>query len=356
MWAGLSICQPMKEALQAIVDEVLQETPGLQSRAAFEQYKATITGPNGSLTATMKGMKDVPKQDRPAAGKLINEAKQQIEAAYQAVIERVEAAEIAQRLGPEIDPTLPVVDTVGGSLHPLTQVRRQLEACFGKIGFTVAEGPEVETEWTCFDALNTPDDHPARDEQDTLFFPESAQVETTSRRSTERYLLRSHTSTVQIRTLLSEPLPLRIIAPGRVFRRDTADATHSPNFHQCEGLYVDHQVSVCDLKAVLDFFVTEVFGSGAQVRLRPSFFPFTEPSFELDFKSPDLGKLSGKWIEIGGCGMVDPAVLSACEIDPSVYSGYAFGMGIERIAMILYGIDDIRHFYANDLRFLRMFA
>lgn len=346
----------MKAQLQAIVDEVSTTVPTLVARPAFEQFKATISGPNGKLTAAMKGMKDVPKEERPAFGKLINDAKTAIEAAYAATLERIEAAEMAARLGPPVDPTLPSVHPRPAPLHPLTQTRRAMEAALAHIGFSVAEGPEAETEWFCFDALNTPADHPARDEQDTLFLPAEARFGNVSKHGDERYILRSHTSTVQIRAMLAEPPPLRIISPGRVFRRDTVDATHSANFHQCEGLYVDHHVSVLDLKGTLDYFIKELFGENAQVRFRPSFFPFTEPSFEIDMRVPDLGRLSGKWIEIGGCGMTDPEVYRACGIDPEEWTGFAFGMGVERICMLRHGIDDIRHFYANDVRFLRQFA
>ncbi len=346
----------MKEELAAIVLEVESTAPGIARRADFEAFKATISGPNGKLTAVMKGMKNVPKEDKPAMGQLINQAKQQVEAYYAETLERIEATELAAKLGPAIDPTLPSPDIGPGSLHPLTQTRRRMEEAFRKVGFTVAEGPEVETEWFCFDALNTPEDHPARDAQDTLFMPADAAIENVSKRGDERYILRSHTSTVQIRTMLKEKPPLRIISPGRVFRRDTTDATHSANFHQMEGLYVDKNVTIVDLKAILDYFVAEIFGKGSEVRLRPSFFPFTEPSFELDMKTPNLGKLSNQWIELGGCGMVDPNVFKSVGYDPQEWSGYAFGMGIERIAMIVHGIDDIRYFYQNDLRFLQQFA
>jgi len=356
---GLRCILPvMKEQLEAIIADVNARAPELMTRGEFEQYKATISGPKGRLTDAMKGMKDVPKADKPAVGKLINEAKMAVEAALATALERIALAERQAKLGPPVDVTLPLPmnGLERGMLHPLTQTRRRMEAVFRRAGFTVAEGPEAETEWFCFDALNTPEDHPARDEQDTLFFPQEATFGNVAKRGGERHILRSHTSTVQIRTMLAEAPPLRIISPGRVFRRDTADATHSANFHQCEGLYVDTKVTVVDLKALLDYFVAELFGEGSTVRLRPSFFPFTEPSFELDMMTPNLGRLSNKWIELGGCGMVDPAVFTAVRYDPEQWTGYAFGMGIERIAMILHGIDDIRHFYANDLRFLKQFA
>jgi phenylalanyl-tRNA synthetase alpha chain len=224
------------------------------------------------------------------------------------------------------------------------------------MGYSIAEGTEIETEWFCFDALNTPPHHPARNEQDTFYLPHDRQVGNVSRRDKERYILRSQTSTVQIRTMLSEHPPLRIVSPGRVFRRDTPDATHSANFHQYEGLHVDRHVSFADMKNTLFFFLQELFGDRVEMRLRPSFFPFTEPSFEVDIQSPSMGKLSHQWVEIIGCGLVDPEVFRAVGYDPEEWSGFAFALGLERIAMFLYGIDDIRHFYRNDQRFLMQFA
>jgi phenylalanyl-tRNA synthetase alpha chain len=268
----------------------------------------------------------------------------------------IEAAELSAKLGPAIDPSLPASESDRGTLHPIAQVREEMVGLFQRIGFSVAEATEVETEHYCFDALNIPEDHPARDMQDSYYLPKDLRMDNVSKHADEQYLLRTHTSTVQIRTMLDRKPPIRIIAPGRCFRRDTPDATHSANFHQIEGLYVDREVSLTDLKATLDHFVKTIFGPKARTRLRPSFFPFTEPSFEMDFYSPDLGKLSNKWLEIMGCGMVDPEVFKAVGIDPEVYTGFAFGMGIERIAMILQGVDDIRYYYQNDLRFLKQFA
>ena len=346
----------MQEELNTIVSEVREKAAQLTTRAEFEVYKATISGPNGSLTNVMKGMGKVPKEDKPAMGKLINEAKTAVGAEFDAVIERLEAAELASKLGPDIDPTLPSPDLGRGTIHPIAQVRDEMVNLFRRIGFAVAEATEVETEHFCFDALNIPSDHPARDMQDSYYLPDDLTVNNVSKQGDEKYLLRTHTSTVQIRTMLSEKPPIRIVAPGRCFRRDTPDATHSANFHQIEGLYVDKNVTLLDLKATLDHFVKTIFGPKAQTRLRPSFFPFTEPSFEMDFFSPDLGKLSNKWLEIMGCGMLDPEVFKAVNIDPEVYTGYAFGMGIERIAMILQGVDDIRYYYQNDIRFLKQFV
>ena len=346
----------MQEQLTAIVAGVRDNAPNIQTRAEFEAFKATISGPKGSLTEVMKSMGKVPKEDKPAMGKLINQAKNAVTAAFDEVIAGLEAAELAAKLGPAIDPTLPCPDLNRGTLHPISQVREEMVELFRRIGFSVAEATEVETEHYCFDALNIPSDHPARDMQDSYYLPDELKVNNVAKHADEKYLLRTHTSTVQIRTMLKQQPPIRIVAPGRCFRRDTPDATHSANFHQIEGLYVDKEVTLLDLKATLDHFVKTIFGPKAKTRLRPSFFPFTEPSFEMDFFSPDLGKLSNKWLEIMGCGMVDPEVFKAVGIDPDVYTGYAFGMGIERIAMILQGVDDIRYYYQNDVRFLKQFA
>jgi phenylalanyl-tRNA synthetase alpha chain len=346
----------MQEQLTAIVAGVRDSAPNIQTRAEFEAFKATISGPKGSLTDVMKGMGKVPKEDKPAIGKLINQAKNAVTVAFDEVIARLEAVELAAKLGPAIDPTLPCPDLNRGTLHPISQVREEMVELFRRIGFSVAEATEVETEHYCFDALNIPSDHPARDMQDSYYLPDDLKVDNVAKHADEKYLLRTHTSTVQIRTMLKQQPPIRIVAPGRCFRRDTPDATHSANFHQIEGLYVDKEVTLLDLKATLDHFVKTIFGPKAKTRLRPSFFPFTEPSFEMDFFSPNLGKLSNKWLEIMGCGMVDPEVFKAVGIDPEVYTGYAFGMGIERIAMILQGVDDIRYYYQNDVRFLKQFA
>jgi len=346
----------MQEELNAIVAGVREKSPAISTRAEFESYKATVSGPKGALTEVMKGMGKVPKEDKPAMGKLINEAKTAVTAEFDAVLERLEAAELAAKLGPAIDPTLPAPDRARGTLHPIAQIREEMVNLFRRIGFSVAEATEVETEHHCFDALNIPSDHPARDMQDSYYLPDDLTVGNVSKHADEKYLLRTHTSTVQIRTMLESKPPIRIVAPGRCFRRDTPDATHSANFHQIEGLYVDKDVTLLDLKATLDHFVKTIFGPEAKTRLRPSFFPFTEPSFEMDFFSPELGKLSNKWLEIMGCGMVDPEVFKAVGIDPEAYTGYAFGMGVERIAMILQGVDDIRYYYQNDVRFLKQFA
>jgi len=346
----------MQNLLTAIVSEAKQGADALLSRPDFDTFKARFVGPKGALTSAMKQMGSVPKEEKPMMGRLINEAKQSLEAIFAQTLERIEAQEMQAKLGPAIDPTLPTTAGPVGTRHLISQVRHTVCEVFRKIGFSVAEGQEVESEWFCFDALNHPENHPARAEQDTYYMPDDASFAGLKKKGDERLLLRTHTSTVQIRTMLAEEPPLRIIAPGRCFRRDTADATHSANFHQLEVLCVDKDVTVRDLKAALDFFVQELFGKGAKTRLRPSFFPFTEPSFEMDFMSPNMGKLSNQWIEIMGCGMVDPEVFKSAGYDPSVWQGYAAGMGIERIAMLLHGVDDIRNFYQNDVRFLRQFS
>jgi phenylalanyl-tRNA synthetase alpha chain len=347
----------MQDQLSALVSRASLELAALKGRPEFEAAKARWVGPHGEFTALMKQMASVPKEQRPAVGRLVNEAKGRLQAQLDAALGRIEAAEIAANLGPDVDPTLPAPDPGPGTFHPLTQVREEMCQILRKVGFAVADGPEVETEFYCFDALNTPPDHPARDAQDTFYLPPSANFANVERRVPgERYLLRTHTSSVQIRTMLGRPPPIRIVSPGRVYRRDTTDATHSANFHQLECLCVDRNVTVRDLKALLDFVFASLLGPDTKTRFRPHYFGYTEPSFEVDLSAAHLPKVNKEWIEIGGCGLVDPAVFETVGYDPAVWSGYAFGMGIERLAMLLYGIDDIRLFYQNDLRFLRQFG
>lgn len=355
----------MQAQLASIIADAEAVAPSIANRPDFEAFKARLVGPNGSLTGAMKAMAAVPKEEKPVVGKLINQTKSRVEAVLAETLHRVEDAELLSKLGPAVDVSLPVVSDEEGLRHPLTQTRERIVGVFRKLGFTVADGPEIESEWTCFDALGTPPDHPARDMQDTLYMPKSFVSKESPRRADEELCLRTHTSSVQIRTMLAavaakaksgDMPPVRIVAPGRCFRRDTVDATHSANFHQVEGLWVGRDVTLRDLKSVLDAFVKETFGSKVQIRFRPSYFPFTEPSFEMDIKVPDMGRLSDRWLEIMGCGLVDPKVFENVGIDPDEYTGLAFGMGVERIAMLQHGIDDIRHFYANDLRFLRQFA
>jgi phenylalanyl-tRNA synthetase alpha chain len=276
------------------------------------------------------------------AGKAINAAKGELEAALQTARDRIELAS-AEPAEPT-DFTAPGRRRRLGKLHPLTQVTEDIVKSFRKLGFVVADGPEIEDEYHCFDALNTPADHPARDAQDTFY------VETDG-----RPLLRTHTSSVQIRVMKEQKPPVRIIVPGRVYRRDTADATHNPTFHQVEGLYVDKDVTVSDLKGTVEFVFRELMGPKTQIRFRPHYFSYTEPSFEIDFANSLTRKMGKDWLEIAGCGMVHPAVLEEVGLDPEEWSGWAFGFGIERIAMLRYGINDIRLFYENDTRFLRQF-
>lgn len=345
----------MEKDLQAIVEDANSQLKTITSRSGWELVKATILGPNGSLTQMAKGIGKLPKEERPLFGQNLNRTKKELEKIFGSSLAKIEESADLKALGPEVDPTLPPPSDFTGGTHPLTNTRRKIVSIFRKIGFTVSEATEGETEWFCFDALNTPDDHPARDAQDTLFLKPNVMWNNVKRKNKEAYLLRTHTSSVQIRTLLNENPPLRIIAPGRCFRRDTVDATHSANFHQTEGLFIDRNVTVSDLKGVLDYFLIELFGDKVETRLRPSFFPFTEPSFEVDLRAPNIGKLSDQWIEIMGCGMVDPKVLELVELNSNEWTGFAFGIGIERIAMLLHGIDDIRHFYNNDYRFLSQF-
>jgi phenylalanyl-tRNA synthetase alpha chain len=345
----------MEDELKSIILSAESAVDSVSSASEFEQLKARFSGPNGSFTQLSKGIAQLPVAERPLAGKLINIYKQQLQGLWQATTERLEAEALARQAGPAVDVTLPGDYVPVGAQHLLTQVREEIVSVLRKIGFVVADGPEVETEYTCFDALNTPPEHPARDLQDTYYLQRNHDFGNVSRKGQERYLLRTHTSSVQIRTMLKEHPPIRIIAPGRCFRRDTADATHSANFHQIEALYVDKGVTVRDLKADLDYLFRSLLGSDAVTRFRPHYFSYTEPSFEVDLKAQHLGKVGSEWMEIMGCGMVDPAVFEEVGYDPEVWSGYAFGLGIERIAMTLYSIDDIRYLYQNDMRLLHQF-
>jgi phenylalanyl-tRNA synthetase alpha chain len=345
----------MENDLKQIIESVEQEIGSIKSPAEFEQFKARVSGPNGSFTAISKQIGKIPPEERPAAGKLINVYKQRLQAIWDATTARLEQEALAQRIGPAVDVTLESPELPQGTRHLLTQVREEIVSILRKIGFVVADGPEVESEYYCFDALNTPPDHPARDLQDTYYLGKQSPFGNVSRKGEERYLLRTHTSSVQIRTMLEEKPPIRIIAPGRCFRRDTADATHSANFHQIEALYVDRGVTVKDLKADLDYLFRSLLGPDAETRFRPHYFSYTEPSFEVDLKARHLGKVGSEWMEIMGCGMVDPAVFEEVGYDSNEWTGYAFGLGIERIAMTLYGIDDIRYLYQNDVRLLSQF-
>ena len=329
----------------------LAELKAAPDLAALEHAKGDWIGAHGKFTALMKQLGSLPKEDRPAAGKLINQAKAELE---DALASRREELELKAALPKEpADFTLPGRRRALGKLHPLTQVTDDIVRSFRKIGFVVADGPEIEDEYHCFDALNTPADHPARDTQDTFYLArlDGSQPSTIN----HQLLLRTHTSSVQIRVMEKQPPPVRIVVPGRVYRRDNADATHNPTFKQIEGLYVDKGVTVGDLKGTVEFVFKELLGSDVKIRFRPHYFSYTEPSFEIDFSSPLTRKMAKEWLEIAGCGMVHPQVFENVGYDPEVWTGWAFGFGIDRIAMIRYGINDIRLFYENDLRFLKQF-
>ncbi len=309
--------------------------------ASLDLARTTFLGAHGSFTALTRQLGTLSKEARPAAGKLINQIKSELE---RALSTRRAELELRAALPKEpTDFTLPGRRRRFGKIHPLTQVTEDIVRIFRKIGFVVADGPEIEDDYHCFDALNTPADHPARDSQDTFYLGD------------RRALLRTHTSSVQIRVMEKQAPPVRIVVPGRVYRRDNADTTHNPTFQQIEGLYVDKQVTVGDLKGTIEFVFRQLLGNEVKIRLRPHYFSYTEPSFEVDFSSPLVKKMGKDWLEIAGCGMVHPKVFETVGYDPEIWTGWAFGFGIERIAMIRYGINDIRLFYENDLRFLRQF-
>jgi len=349
------------DQIEPLKQSALAELRAAPDLAALEQARVSYLGSHGKFTALMKQLGALAKEEKPAAGKAVNGAKVELEAA---LAERRGELELKAALPKEpTDFTLPGRRRVLGKLHPLTQVTEDIVRSFRKIGFVVADGPEVEDEYHCFDALNTPADHPARDIQDTFYLnvgqASRLPLETTGQKpgasGTPALLLRTHTSSVQIRVMEKQPPPVRIIVPGRVYRRDNADATHNPTFHQVEGLYVDRNVTVGDLKGTVEFVFRELMGPETRIRFRPHYFSYTEPSFEIDFSSALTRKMGKEWLEIAGCGMVHPQVFENVGYDPEVWTGWAFGFGIERIAMIRYGINDIRLFYENDARFLRQF-
>ncbi len=337
--------EPLKQS--ALAD--LQAAPDL---AALDHAKGQWLGAQGRFTALMKQLGALPKEEKPLAGKALNAAKVELETALAA--RRVDLELKAALPKEPTDFTMPGRRRVLGKLHPLTQVTEDIVRSFRKIGFVVADGPEIEDEYHCFDALNTPADHPARDMQDT-FYVNAGQGAAQLAQAPAPMLLRTHTSSVQIRVMEKQQPPVRIIVPGRVYRRDNADATHNPTFHQIEGLYVDKGVTVGDLKGTVEFVFRELMGSDVKIRFRPHYFSYTEPSYEIDFTNALVKKMGKDWLEIAGCGMVNPTVFETVGYDPEVWTGWAFGFGIERIAMLRYGINDIRLFYENDLRFLRQF-
>jgi phenylalanyl-tRNA synthetase alpha chain len=337
--------------VQEVLDRALAEVAGARSTSDLEQVRVRVLGRSGQLTTLLRSLGSIPAAERPQVGEQTNRAKASVEAAIAARLEGLKTEERRVTLQADRpDLTLPGRRPDPGPVHPITRVTEEIIEVFEGLGFSVAEGPEVESDYYNFAALNFPDDHPARDMQDTFHVGPDA-------------LLRTHTSPVQIRTMKAQRPPVRIICLGKVYRRDILDATHSPMFHQVEGLAVDKHITMADLKATLQLFAREMFGPTSGVRFRPSFFPFTEPSAEFDVRCFKCGgdgacrfcKNSG-WLEIGGSGMVHPNVLRNVGYDPEEVTGWAFGMGIDRIALLKYEIDDIRLFFDNDLRFLQQFA
>ena len=339
----------MKEKLQSIKEEALAQIQAADAPEKLNDVKVRFLGKKGELTAVLKGMKDVAAEDRPKVGQLVNEAREEIETALNNAKTAMEKAIREAKLKEEvIDVTLPSKKNMVGHRHPNTIALEEVERIFIGMGYEVVEGPEVEYDEYNFEKLNIPADHPAKDEQDTFYINKDI-------------VLRTQTSPVQARVMEQGKLPIRMIAPGRVFRSDEVDATHSPSFHQIEGLVIDKNISFADLKGTLEVFAKELFGPETKTKFRPHHFPFTEPSAEVDvtcFKCGGKGcrfcKGSG-WIEILGCGMVHPHVLEMCGIDLEEYNGFAFGVGLERIALLKYEIDDMRLLYENDIRFLKQF-
>ena len=338
----------MPHPLEQLRDNALREIGDAPDEKTLEAVRVRYLGKSGSISVWGEKMKTLSQEERPVVGKLLNETRNAVADAIEQHAEKLRSQKESEALA-SIDVSLPGTPSERGSLHPLTQILDRAIAIFRRMGFALADGPDIETEWHCFDALNTPPDHPARNEQDTFYLPDGR-------------LLRTHTSTVQIRTMEAAPPPIRVIAPGAAYLRDEIDATHSAQFHQIEGLFVDENVSIADLKGALEFFFRELLGPDTAVRFRPHYFPFTEPSFETDVQSKAL-KGGQQWIEVAGSGMVHPGVFEEVNkargddaYNPKKWTGYAFGLGMDRLAMILFDIPDIRLFAQNDLRFLRQFA
>lgn len=339
----------MKEKLEALREQALRELEDLHTPKDLEEFRIRVMGKKGSLTEVLRGMGSLPAEERPKVGQLVNQLRSDLETALAKRETEIQEAIKAQRLQEEtLDVTMPGKQPAIGGLHPLNIVLEDMIDIFQSMGFDVVDGPEVETDEYCFEKLNLPKDHPARDMQDTFYI-------------TENLLLRTQTSAAQARIMEQRKPPIRIICPGRVYRADEVDATHSPVFHQVEGLVVDKGITMCDLKGVLEQFAHEIYGPETKVKFRPSFFPFTEPSVEVDVTCSECGgkgcrvcKGSG-WIEILGAGMVHPRVLAGCGIDPEEYSGFAFGIGLDRLTTTRYKISDIRLLFENDLRFLEQF-
>jgi phenylalanyl-tRNA synthetase alpha chain len=339
----------MKEKLEAIKADAVAKIQAAENLDVLNDIRVAVLGKKGALTEVLKGMKNVAPEDRPKVGQMVNDARSSIEGVMEEVKQKLAAKAREAQLAKEvIDVTLPAKRNKVGHRHPNTIALEEVERIFVGMGYEVVEGPEVEYDYYNFEALNIPENHPAKDEQDTFYV-------------TDNIVLRTQTSPIQVRMMEQGKLPIRMIAPGRVFRSDEVDATHSPSFHQIEGLVVDKNITFADLKGTLAQFAKELFGEDTKVKFRPHHFPFTEPSAEVDvtcFKCGGKGcrmcKGSG-WIEILGCGMVHPHVLEMCGIDPNEYSGFAFGVGLERIALLKYEIDDMRLLYENDERFLKQF-
>ncbi len=345
----------MLEKIDQLKSQAQRDLHQAGNTQELEQFRIQYLGSKGRLKALMAQLKSVPPDQKPAFGKRANQLRQEIEQAYQQRQATLGAeARPTQAKGPSLDITEPGLPPRMGRKHVITQTMDQLIEVFGRMGFDVATGPEVEDDYHNFVALNIPEAHPARDPLDNFYLAsENATPDNGSPQADSPKLLRSQTSTIQIRVMEHTPPPIRVIAPGRVYRPDEHDATHASMFHQIEGLYVDRHVTMADLKTTLIQFAHAYFGPEAQVRLRPSFFPFTEPSAELDIKMQVKDKWD--WVELGGCGMVDPHVFEAVGYDPQQWTGFAFGLGVERIAMRRYGISDIRWLFENDVRFLRQF-
>ena len=338
----------MQKVIESLAQQMQADLAGVNSKETLAGFWQTYLSKNGKVPGLMKELRNVAPEERPAAGKIINEFKARVQAEYEAAAQRIKALELQARNAAEaVDITLPAKTRSMGALHPLTLVRNEIIDAFAGMGFEVFEAPEIDDDDHNFTRLNVPKDHPARDMQDTFYL-------------TEDLLLRTQTSNGQIRAMDTLKPPFKILSPGRVFRSDS-DATHSPMFHQMEGLVVDKGITLCDLQGMLDELVKNLFGQGTRTRLRPSYFPFTEPSVEVDVSCFECGgkgcglcKGTG-WIEVLGGGVVNRRVLQNCNVDPDVYSGFAFGIGIERIAMLKYGIDNIGLMFENDLRFLKQF-
>jgi phenylalanyl-tRNA synthetase alpha chain len=336
----------MESQIESFRNEALAAIASAASEAQVESLRVQFLGKGGGLTAFSDRMREVSKDDKPRIGKILNETRASVTAALDEK-RGILVAQTESRAFEGIDVSLPGTAMPVGTLHPITQLMDRAVSIFRRMGFALADGPDIETEWHCFDALNTPTDHPARNEADTFYMPDGR-------------LLRTHTSTIQIRTMQKCAPPIRIIAPGAAYRRDELDATHLAQFNQMEGLYVDEGVTLGDLRGTLEYFFRELFGKDAEFRFRPHFFPFTEPSFEVDIKAASLG--GSRWLEIAGCGMVDPAVFDAVNakrgdqtLDTERHSGFAFGFGLDRLAMIMSGVPDIRLFTESDQRFLSQF-